>query len=108
MLGTGEAAMKIEKRHLVRFARVDQYFGEAAGNENEWGWVPVPSVTGDAIFDLGVGNTFSINGNSEDVQKRRRSSSITFSCPETQARLLVECGMVPAAVDLDRSGTSPE
>ena len=46
MFGAGEAAMKIEGTWFV--ANADDYFGEDAGNENEWGWVPVPSVSGEA------------------------------------------------------------
>ena len=55
MLGAGEAAMKIEGTWFLD--DVNKYFGEEAGNSNEWGWVPMPSVTGEAIFDLGIGST---------------------------------------------------
>ena len=76
MLGAGESAMKIEGTWFL--SRVDQYFGEAAGNENEWGWIPFPSVTGDAIFDLGVGRP-TRSTPTRSTQKRRRNSSITTS-----------------------------
>jgi raffinose/stachyose/melibiose transport system substrate-binding protein len=107
MLGAGEAAMKIEGTWLI--SGIDQYFGEAAGNENEWGWVPVPSVSGDAIFDLGIGSTVSINANSQHPEETAQFLDYYFS-PETQARLLVQCGLVPAAVDLqgqDLTGVNP-
>ena len=48
MFGAGEAAMKIEGTWFLE--SVDDYFGEAAGNENEWGWVPMPSASGEADF----------------------------------------------------------
>ena len=64
MLGSGEAAMKIEGTWWLD--KCHEFFGEEAGNENEWGWVPMPSVTGDAIFDLGIGQTYSINANSRE------------------------------------------
>jgi len=107
MFGMGEAAMKIEGSWFL--SDVDAYFGEAAGNENEWGWVPFPSVTGDAIYDLGIGSTWSINANSENPDAAAQYLDYHFS-PETQARLLVQCGLVPAAVDLsgqDMTGVNP-
>jgi raffinose/stachyose/melibiose transport system substrate-binding protein len=107
MFGMGEAAMNIEGTWFLQ--NVDQYFGEAGGNENEWGWVPFPSVTGDAIFDLGIGQTYSVNANSEHQAEAAAFLDYYFS-PETQARLLVQCGIVPAAVDLegqDLTGVNP-
>lgn len=97
-LGAGEAAMKIEGSWFL--SNVDQYFGEAAGNENEWGWVPMPSVTGEAIFDLGIGSTYSINANSANPEATARFIDYYFS-PEAQAAALSRCGIVPAAVDLE-------
>jgi raffinose/stachyose/melibiose transport system substrate-binding protein len=105
--GAGEAAMKIEGTWFLQ--NVGEFFGEAAGNENEWGWVPFPSVTGEAIFDLGIGQTYSVNANSEHPDEAAAFLDYYFS-PETQARLLVNCGLVPAAVDLegqDLTGVNP-
>lgn len=107
MLGSGEAAMKIEGSWFLE--NVNNYFGELAGNENEWGWVPMPSVSGEAIFDLGIGQTYSINGNSANPEATAQFLDYYFS-PETQARLLVNCGVVPAPVDLegqDLTGVNP-
>ena len=70
----------------------------------------MPSVTGEAIFDLGIGQTYSINANSQNPERSRDSSSTTTTRPETQARLLAKCGVVPAAVDLegqDLTGVNP-
>jgi len=107
MLGAGEAAMKIEGAWFI--ANADQFFGEIAGNENEWGWVPMPSVSGEAIFDLGIGSTSSVNANSEHPEEAAAFLDYYFS-PETQARLLATCGVVPSAVDLegqDLAGVNP-
>ena len=98
MFGSGEAAMKIEGTWFLE--NVDNYFGEAAGNENEWGWVPMPSVSGEPIFDLGIGQTYSINANSANPEGTAQFLDFYYS-PETQARLLSNCGVVPAAVNLD-------
>jgi raffinose/stachyose/melibiose transport system substrate-binding protein len=107
MFGSGEAAMKIEGSWFLE--NVDDYFGEAAGNNNEWGWVPMPSATGDAIFDLGIGQTYSINANSANPDATAQFLDYYYS-PETQARLLAKCGLVPAPVDLtgqDLTGVNP-
>jgi raffinose/stachyose/melibiose transport system substrate-binding protein len=98
MLGSGEAAMKIEGTWFLE--NVDDYFGEAAGNENDWGWVPMPSVSGEPIFDLGIGQTYSINANSKNPAGTAQFLDFYYS-PETQARLLANCGVVPAAVNLE-------
>jgi len=98
MLGSGEAAMKIEGTWFLE--NVDDYFGEAAGNENEWGWVPMPSVSGEPIFDLGIGQTYSVNANSKNPAGTAQFLDFYYS-PETQARLLANCGVVPAAVNLE-------
>lgn len=97
-LGAGEAAMKIEGTWFLQ--NVGNYFGDEAGNENEWGWVPLPSVTGDAIFDLGIGQTYSINANSAHPDQTAQFLDYYFS-PETQATLLVQCGLVPAPINLE-------
>jgi len=107
MFGSGEAAMKIEGTWFLE--NVDDYFGEAAGNQNEWGWVPMPSVSGEPIFDLGIGQTYSINANSANPDGTAQFLDFYYS-PETQARLLSNCGVVPSAVNLegqDLSGVNP-
>ncbi|MGH2618142.1 MAG: ABC transporter substrate-binding protein, partial [Thermomicrobiales bacterium] len=62
-LGAGEAAMQIEGTWFL--AEIDSFFGEDAGNANEWGWIPMPSIDGEPTFDLGIGSTYSINPASE-------------------------------------------
>ena len=107
MIGAGEAAMKIEGTWFIE--NVDNYFGEVAGNTNEWGWVPVPSVSGEPIFTLGIGQTKSVNANSANQDAAAAYLDYYYS-PETQARLLVNCGLAPAPVDLegqDLTGVNP-
>lgn len=98
MFGAAEAAMKIEGSWYV--SDTPMQFGAEAGNENEWGWVPMPSVTGDAIFDIGIGQTFSINANSANADAAATFLDHWFS-PETMASLLAACSLVPAPVNLD-------
>ncbi len=107
MFGAGEAAMKIEGSWYV--SDTPQHFGAEAGNENEWAWVPMPSVSGDAIFDIGIGSTFSINANSANPDAAAKFLDFWFS-PENQSKLLVDCALVPAPVNLegqDLTGVNP-
>lgn len=98
MLAEGEAAMKIEGTWAV--TDLNTYFGEEAGNTNEWNWVPMPSASGEPIFDLGIGTTYAINQNAQNPDAAAEFLSYFFS-PEVQASLTVECGLVPAPVGLE-------
>jgi raffinose/stachyose/melibiose transport system substrate-binding protein len=103
----GDAAMKIEGTWWI--ADGHTFFGKEAGNENDWDWVPVPSTTGDAIFDLGIGSTYSINAKTKHPQEAAQFLSYYFS-PEVMAKLAVDCGLAPAPVSIpaaDMSGLDP-
>jgi raffinose/stachyose/melibiose transport system substrate-binding protein len=93
----GEAAMKIEGTWWISGAPL--VFGEEVGNENDWDWVPMPSASGEAIFDLGIGSTYSINANSEEPEAVAEFLTYYFS-PETMATMAVECGLAPAPVSI--------
>ncbi|HEU5430552.1 MAG TPA: extracellular solute-binding protein [Thermomicrobiales bacterium] len=95
--GDGDAAMKIEGTWLM--SDLPNYFGEKAGNNNDWGWVPMPSTTGAAIFDLGIGSTMSVNANSKNPDAVGKFMDYYFQ-PATMAKLLIDCGLEPAPVDL--------
>ena len=100
MLASGEAAMKIEGTWAV--TDLNTYFGEAGGNDHEWAWVPVPSASGEPIFDLGIGTTYGINQNAENPEAAAEFLSYFFS-PDVQAALAVDCGVVPAPVGIEPS-----
>jgi raffinose/stachyose/melibiose transport system substrate-binding protein len=95
--GDGDAAMRIDGTWFLE--DVDSYFGEEAGNTNDWDWAPIPSSTGEAIFALGLGSTYSINKNSQHPDAAAEFLDFFFS-PETQAKLVTNCGAAPAPVDL--------
>lgn len=97
-LGSGEAAMNIEGSWFL--SSIAEYFGEAAGNSNDWEWVPVPSTTGDAIFTLGIGSTYSINRATQHPQEVAEFMTYFFS-PEVQGELLAKCNSAPAPVRLE-------
>lgn len=47
---------------------VPKFFGEAAGNDNEWDWTPWPALQDEVaypLFDLGIGGSLSINAHSD-------------------------------------------
>lgn len=98
MLANGEAAMKIEGTWAI--TNLNTSFGEAASNDSEWDWAPVPSTSGDAIYDLGIGSTYSINRDTESPEAAAEFLDYLFS-PEVQATLAVECGQVPAPVGIE-------
>ena len=95
--GDGKAAMNIEGTWFMQ--DVTQYFGEEAGNENDWGWVPMPSTDGRPVYDLGIGSTLSINKNAKDPAAVAKYLTHLYS-PAIQAALLTECGLAPAPVDI--------
>jgi raffinose/stachyose/melibiose transport system substrate-binding protein len=90
----GEAAMKIEGSWFMSDALT---FFEESGQD--WDWVPMPSTTGDAIYDLGIGSTFSINGASKNQDAAAEFLTSLFSA-ETQAQLVVDCALSPAPVEI--------
>jgi raffinose/stachyose/melibiose transport system substrate-binding protein len=94
---TGEAAMNIEGTWSA-FDINETYFTDDTGG-NEWDWIPVPSTSGEAIFDVGMGNTWSVNGNTENPQAAGEFLDFFFS-PEVQAARFAACGTAPAPVVL--------
>jgi raffinose/stachyose/melibiose transport system substrate-binding protein len=95
--GAGEAAMNIEGSWFI--SEINDFFGEKANNKNDWDWVPMPSAKGEAIFDLGIGSTFSINKNTKQPAATAEFLNYYFST-EAQAALLSACGKAPAPVAL--------
>jgi raffinose/stachyose/melibiose transport system substrate-binding protein len=95
--GDGDSAMKIEGTWWI--ADGHTYFGEEAGNENDWDWVPVPSANGDAIFDLGIGSTLSINAKTKNPEAVADFMAYYFS-PEAQASRAVQAGIAPGPVNI--------
>jgi raffinose/stachyose/melibiose transport system substrate-binding protein len=93
-LAYGDAAMKIEGSWFISDAMT--FFDESG---QEWDWVPMPSTSGEAIYDLGIGSTFSINAASQASDAAAEFLTSFFSA-ETQAHLAVDCGMSTAPVEI--------
>jgi len=58
-LGKGEAAMDIEGTWAA--ADLNETYFSAENGGNEWDWFPMPSTSGEAIYYIGIGSTWSIN-----------------------------------------------
>jgi raffinose/stachyose/melibiose transport system substrate-binding protein len=91
----GEAAMKIEGTWLI--GDLNTAFEQSG---QEWDWVPVPSTEGEAIFDLGIGSTYSINKASQHPEAVAKFLTYFFS-PEIQGELISKCDSAPAPVRLE-------
>lgn len=96
-LGDGDAAMMVSGSWYI--GAMEMYFGASAGNENDWGWAPVPSLDGTAQFDLGIGSTYSINGSTEHPEAAAKFLTHLFST-EVQAEIISKCGLNPAPVNI--------
>jgi raffinose/stachyose/melibiose transport system substrate-binding protein len=90
----GDAAMKIEGSWFINDANT--FFTESG---QEWDWVPMPSTSGEAIFDLGIGSTYSINANSSEPAAAAEFLTYLFS-PEAQAKAVTGIGLAAAPVTI--------
>lgn len=98
MFGAGEAAMRISGTWSIDgFA---DEFGEAAGNDNDWMWTPMPTRTGVDIFDVGIGNAFAISAHSDNPEAVAKLLDFYYSS-EVQGALFVDRGKAPAPVKVD-------
>lgn len=96
-LSQGEAAMNIEGSW--RFENIDDFFTEAG---SEWDWVPFPTADGEPLFSIGTGSSWALNANGTNQAAGAAVLDHIFD-PQTQARLVVECGMSPSPVSLSES-----
>ena len=98
---TGEAAMTMEGTWIYD-SLVGEMFTEDSEHGNDWDWVPMPSLTGEAMFNIGTGSTQSINRNSEHPEAAAEFLT-HYNSAEIQSRLLVECQSATAPIRLDPS-----
>jgi raffinose/stachyose/melibiose transport system substrate-binding protein len=96
---TGEAAMTMEGTWIYD-SLVGEMFTEDSEHGNDWDWVPMPSLTGEAMFNIGTGSTQSINRSSEHPEAAAEFLTY-YNSPEIQSRLLVECQSATAPIRLD-------
>ena len=96
---SGEAAMTMEGTWIYD-SLVGEMFTEDSEHGNDWDWVPMPSLTGDPMFNIGTGSTQSINRNSEHPEAAAEFLT-HYNSAEIQSRLLVECQYATAPIRLD-------
>ncbi len=66
--GEGKAAMNVEGSWFM--ASAADFFGQAAGNENDWDWTPLPPLREGVppeLYELGIGSTLSVNQSSQNA-----------------------------------------
>ena len=93
-LGSGEAAMDMDGFWVA--STIGDFFGQDAGNDNEWGWKPLPSLRSgvpQSIYELAIGATLSINSRSEYPDEAASYMDWYFSDPKRIAKRMAE---VPA------------
>ena len=95
----GKAAMNIEGTWAI--TSYPDYFSKSA-IKADWSWVPMPSVSGDPIFDLGTGSSYGINAKSAYPKNAAEFLNYFFS-PDNQSVMLSKCGLVPGPVKLDKA-----
>jgi raffinose/stachyose/melibiose transport system substrate-binding protein len=67
-LGDGKAAMNLEGSWFL--SEIDNYFGQAAGNDNDWEWAPFPPLRdgiAPELYELGLGSTLSLNRRAQNA-----------------------------------------
>jgi raffinose/stachyose/melibiose transport system substrate-binding protein len=96
-LGDGKAVMAPSGTWWM--GSISKYFGDAAGNKNDWDWVPFPTTDGKPLFALGIGSTYSINAATKYPDESAQFLTYYFS-PEAQAISIAECGVAPAPIPL--------
>jgi raffinose/stachyose/melibiose transport system substrate-binding protein len=95
---SGEAVMSIEGTWFN--GRFRNFWGEAAGNKNDWDWVPMPTKSGQPYYSLSAGSSWAVNANTEKVASVSEFLGWYLS-PEIQAKQFAVCGTPPAPVPID-------
>ncbi|QIN77933.1 extracellular solute-binding protein [Rubrobacter marinus] len=96
--GDGGAAMNMEGSWLM--SNIDQFFGDAAGNGNDWDWAPLPPLREGVppeLYELGIGSTLSINSASEDPEAAAKFIDYLFSDTARATRWMAD---VPSAFNV--------
>ncbi|MDQ3523153.1 MAG: extracellular solute-binding protein [Gemmatimonadota bacterium] len=94
-LGNGEAAMNMEGSWFM--ATIGDFFGGAAGNDNEWDWVPLPPMRDGVpkeLYGLGLGSTLSVKHNTQNADEAAAFLNYLVSDTERAAKWMAD---VPAA-----------
>jgi raffinose/stachyose/melibiose transport system substrate-binding protein len=111
-LGDGKAAMNVEGSWFL--LTINDYFGQAAGNDNDWEWAPLPplrSGIAPELYELGLGSTLSVNRQAQNadgaaafidylVADKKRAAEWMAAVPASfNAPLPFEEGDFPSSMD---------
>ena len=100
-LASGDAVFMITGSWAL--SEVLPYFGQAASNDAEWDWAPLfPLADGvpQLVWDLGVGQTLSVNANTDSPDAAVDYLDFLETDPQRQAQGIAEAGLQPAPVEL--------
>jgi raffinose/stachyose/melibiose transport system substrate-binding protein len=99
MFGNGEIAMNFEGTWFGN--SITDFFGEAAGNSNDWDWFAIPTTfTSDPFYMIGAGSSYSLNANAADKDAAAEVLDSLFST-DTQAKIFEKCGYAPAPLNYE-------
>jgi raffinose/stachyose/melibiose transport system substrate-binding protein len=101
MLGSGQAAMNLDGSWF----NAGDFFGEKAGNTNDYDWFPIPTADGQEMYMTGVGAAWGINVNSKHTQEAAEYLDWAFS-QQAQADRFNKCNFAFAPIQLDDSALS--
>ena len=87
--------MNIEGTWFWGRVKGGDYFGP--DSESEWNWVPMPSVSGENNYNIGLGSTWSGNAGI-DNPKAVGEFLDWYLSPEIQGKQFGVCGTTPAPV----------
>jgi raffinose/stachyose/melibiose transport system substrate-binding protein len=99
-LGDGKAAMAPSGTWWL--GTIGNYFGDKAGNKNDWDWVPFPTADGKTVFPLGIGSTYSINAATKYPEQAAEFLTYYFSV-EGDSIAISQCGLAPAPINIKAS-----
>jgi raffinose/stachyose/melibiose transport system substrate-binding protein len=107
-LAAGDAVFMITGSWAL--SEILPYFGAPAGNDATWDWAPlfplrdgVPAL----VWDLGIGETLSINARSHLAEAAAEYLNFLVSEPHRQAEGVADVGFQPAPVHLSTADFPP-
>lgn len=101
MLAQGKAAMYWSG--TWELATLPNYFGQKAGNDQNWSWYPTPPLaTGipDVLYELSIGGTYSINAKSANPDAVAEYLAWYFGNKQAIGQGLKQFGSEPPPVQL--------
>ena len=103
-LASGDAVFMITGSWAL--SEISPYFGEEAGNDATWDWAPLFPLRDEVpqeVWDLGIGQTLSINARSARPDAVAEYLDFLETDPVRQAEGIAEVGLQPAPVPLTRA-----